>query len=191
MERLLEKVSFDINKGDHLIFTGDLIAKGPKSSEVVDLARKHEASCVRGNNEDRVLLTRRELKAAEHTKAGLKERTTGNATPDTEDEEVLEEDNSKERSLARQLTDEQAEWLEACPVILKVGNVKDMGEVVVVHGGLVPGVQLENQDPSLVMTMRTVDLATHVPSASSKGISWTKVSCSNSKKFGFSKSGRD
>lgn len=151
-----------------MIFTGDLIAKGPKSTGVVDLARKHYASCVRGNHEDRVLLIRRDMKAA----ASINKRSA-DIEPDQADDDI--EPNHKERILARELSDEQAEWLDTCPVILKVGSIKGMGEVVVVHGGLVPGVELESQDPSAVMSMRTIDLLSHVPSASSKGVSWTKV----------------
>lgn len=82
---------------------------------------------------------------------------------------------SQARNLARQLTDEQAEWLNACPVILKVGQIPKMGEVVVVHAGLVPGVEIEKQDPVSVMNMHSIDLETHVPSASRKGVKWTKV----------------
>jgi hypothetical protein len=50
-----------------------------------------------------------------------------------------------------------------------------MGPVVVVHAGLVPDVELEKQDPSSVMTMRTIDLETHVPSPKKKGMNWAKV----------------
>lgn len=168
VEQLLRKVSFDRRKGDHLIFTGDLIAKGPKSVEVVQLARKHHASCVRGNNEDRVLLVRRELKAATEDRALDRIDSSG--------EDSSTRLYSKERELARQLSDEDAEWLDACPVILKVGQIPEMGDVVVVHGGLVPGVSLERQDPSAAMVMRTIDLDTHVPSSSSNGMNWAKVS---------------
>ncbi|PGH09971.1 protein phosphatase [Blastomyces parvus] len=169
LETLLQKVNFDPKNRDHLIFTGDLIAKGPKSTGVVDLARKYRASCVRGNHEDRVLLTRRDIKAAGPARY---EHPSDNE-PDQGDDDV--EPGIKERTLARELNDEQAGWLSKCPVILKVGSIKGMGEVVVVHGGLVPGVELENQDPSTVMSMRTIDLSSHVPSASSKGVSWTKL----------------
>ncbi|KAJ6110222.1 Molybdenum cofactor biosynthesis MoeB [Penicillium sp. IBT 16267x] len=162
--KLLDKVSFSKEDGDHLIFTGDLINKGPDSAGVVDLARQHSASCVRGNHEDRVLLLRHE---------------TSSSGAMTEEEEVQSQIYSsrelKERALARSLTDEQAEWLETCPVILDVGFVQGMGQVVVVHAGLVPGVEFEKQDPSSVMTMRTIDLDTHVPSASHDGLNWAKM----------------
>ncbi|KAK2799719.1 hypothetical protein FQN50_008367 [Emmonsiellopsis sp. PD_5] len=171
LQQLLEKASFNSRKGDHLIFTGDLIAKGPKSVEVVELAQKHGASCVRGNNEDRVLLTRRELRTS--TSPRNRERSSADKEPDQRDDDV--QPDYKERILADSLSDEQAEWLDTCPVMLKVGSITGMGDVVVVHGGLVPGVELERQDPSVVMSMRSIDLLTHVPSSSSKGMSWTKL----------------
>ncbi|KAJ5948822.1 Molybdenum cofactor biosynthesis MoeB [Penicillium verhagenii] len=161
---LLDKVSFSKANGDHLIFAGDLINKGPDSGGVVDLAREHSASCVRGNHEDRVLLLRREVVSA-------------NAMTEAEEvqSQIFSEKGLKERALARLLTDEQAQWLETCPVILDVGYVQGMGQVAVVHAGLVPGVDLEKQDPSTVMTMRTIDLDTHVPSASHDGLNWAKL----------------
>jgi hypothetical protein len=61
-------------------------------------------------------------------------------------------------------------------VILRVGPIEGMGEVVVVHAGLVPGVDLENQDPSAAMNMRTLDPETRVPSSSASGTHWAEVS---------------
>ena len=40
-----------------------------------------------------------------------------------------------------------------------------MSHTVIVHGGLVPGLALEKQDPNSVMNMRSIDLRSHVPSA--------------------------
>jgi 3',5'-cyclic AMP phosphodiesterase CpdA len=164
VEELLEKVSFKPNSGDHLILTGDLINKGPDTTGVVDLVRRYSASCVRGNHEDRILLVRRELV-----------KTNTLATPEDDEESYLSSREVRERALARSLSDEQAKWLSSCPVILDVGPVPGIGQVVVVHAGLVPGVELEKQDPSSVMTMRTIDLDTHVPSPKKKGMNWAKV----------------
>ena len=148
MDKLLKKVAFNRHSHDHLIFTGDMINKGPASLEVVDFARTNSASCVRGNHEDRILLVRRAMIATgefEERTASPGDTTGGKAyTP--------------VQLLARQLNNEQAEWLEKCPVILNVGQVREMGHVVVVHGGLVPGIENEGQDPLSVMTMRTIDL---------------------------------
>jgi len=160
VESLLDKVSFNTTR-DHLVFTGDLIQKGPDSLGVVDLAREYNASCVRGNHEDRVLTLRHDM-------------LESNTTDDSFDIARLQDAKSRELSL--QLSTDQAEWLGACPVILNVGQITNMGQVVVVHGGLVPGVDLDRQDPYSVMNMRTVDLETHVPnSARDKGVKWTKV----------------
>lgn len=50
-----------------------------------------------------------------------------------------------------------------------------IGLVHVVHAGLVAGVPLANQDPVGVMSMRTVDLQTYVPSSGLNGVRWWKV----------------
>jgi hypothetical protein len=177
VEQLLEKVSFDSAKGDHLIFTGNLVSDSFKSASVVDIAQKHYASCVRGTNEDRVLLVRRQVSTSNMVPlAGPTESPKGGKGIDHMDQESFSQGDYKERALAAELDAEQANWLESCPVILRVGQIKGMGEVVVVHGGLVPGVELAAQDPSSVMNMRTIDLKTHVPSASEEGMPWVKVS---------------
>ncbi|OQE21503.1 hypothetical protein PENFLA_c014G04659 [Penicillium flavigenum] len=162
--QLLEKAAFNQEGGDHLIFVGDMINKGPDSTGVVDLARQHSASSVRGNHEDRILLLRQEM---------VKTNTLAN--PDAEKGSGFSSKELGERALARSLSDEQAQWLENCPVILNVGQVPGMGQVVVVHAGLIPGIELEKQDPSSVMTMRTIDLDTHVPSPKKNGMNWAKM----------------
>ncbi|KAJ6164509.1 Ser/Thr protein phosphatase family [Penicillium chermesinum] len=161
---LLDQVEFSAKEGDHLIFTGDIINKGPDSSGVVDLAREKSASCVRGNHEDRILLLRHEM-----------ERTKALDGPQKGDKQIYSSKQLRERELARSLSKKQVEWLEQCPVILNIGRIPTMGQVVVVHGGLVPGLELEEQDPASVMTMRTIDVDTHLPSPESNGLSWAKM----------------
>ncbi|KAL1991760.1 hypothetical protein VTN49DRAFT_5068 [Thermomyces lanuginosus] len=167
LEALLDTISFDRNAGDHLVLTGDMIAKGPDSRGVVDLARSLHASCVRGNHEDRVLLFRRQQQ--QHAKIH------GADSPYELPEKAVTPQDKAAQQLARELSDEQASWLEGCPAILRVGSIKGMGEVVVAHAGLVPGVALEHQDPVSVMTMRSIDVETHVPSAKEDGLAWTKL----------------
>ncbi|KAL9130152.1 MAG: hypothetical protein Q9217_001587 [Psora testacea] len=192
---LLAELQYEA-RTDHLIFTGDMISKGPSSPAVVDLAISAHASCVRGNHEDRVLLTYRDLSA--HSSSSSKKKTPPPAPGIPEDasvpeeqadgEEKLEGDASSEpdhelfsrldwvdQHLARQLNKRQIEYLSQCPVILDIGQIAGMGDVHVVHAGLVPGVRLERQDPIGVMHMRTVDLDTHVPSSSGKGTAWFKA----------------
>jgi hypothetical protein len=69
---LIDKINYDPLK-DHLIFVGDLVAKGPKSIEVVRLIRSLEASCVRGNHDDKVLRWKGLLDSVESQKIVLDE----------------------------------------------------------------------------------------------------------------------
>lgn len=163
--KLLEKVKFSREDGDHIIFTGDLINKGPDSGGVVDLAREIGASSVRGNHEDRILLQRQDIETTNKT----------NATESKDDADFFSSKEIDERLLARSFSKEQINWLNSWPVILEIGQVPKMGQVVVVHGGLVPGVDLEKQDPFTVMTMRSIDKSTHVPSSDGNGVKWDKV----------------
>ena len=64
--------------------------------------------------------------------------------------------NYKDRALVEALGEKRIKWLKECPVILRVGKLGNMGEVVVVHAGLAPGVKLEKQDPLMVMNMGTL-----------------------------------
>ncbi|KAJ8069211.1 hypothetical protein OCU04_002877 [Sclerotinia nivalis] len=171
---LLAKVNFD-EKHDHLILAGDMISKGPDSPGVVDLAMKLGASAVRGNHEDRIILAHADM-VAQHKEAEM------DAPGPSEDPEKvidgLEEvsfshGDYKDRALVRELGEERIKWLKKCPVILRVGHLEGMEEVVVVHAGLAPGVELERQDPSMVMNMRTI--IDGIPSDERDGKHWNKV----------------
>lgn len=141
VDQLLGKIS--LTRRDHLIFTGDMINKGPQSGKVVDLARRLGASCVRGNHEDRILLIRSDL------------QFRGVLNSESVNEYDLPAYDRDDRQLASSLTDDQAAWLQECPVILKVGQIRDMGELIVVHDGLHPAVPLDEQELTSVMSMRT------------------------------------
>ncbi|KAL9112766.1 MAG: hypothetical protein Q9227_003069 [Pyrenula ochraceoflavens] len=172
---LLEVVSFDPSR-DHLIFVGDLITKGPDSPGVVDLAQKFGASCVRGNHEDRILLVQRELVSPLlHSPANGMGEDAENAT-DAMDEPSYAGSSGGDKQLAQSLSQKQLDYLQACPVILRVGRIVPHTEIVVVHAGLVPGIPFENQDPISAMSMRTIDLETHVPSKRRKaGVKWSRL----------------
>jgi hypothetical protein len=163
LQALLKKVQFDSRK-DHLVTTGDMIAKGPDSLGTVDLLREIGASCVRGNHEDRILLLVRALNSTRLRQNGGIARHSA----------ALEKSSNQlakwpDELLSVRLNADQIEYLQSCPVILKVGHIDALhGDVVVVHAGLVPGVPLNDQDPSSVMTMRTIDLHSHVPSKDGK-----------------------
>ncbi|PQE33531.1 ser thr phosphatase family protein [Rutstroemia sp. NJR-2017a WRK4] len=171
---LLAKVDFN-EKHDHLILAGDMISKGPNSAGVVDLAMRLGASGVRGNHEDRIILAHADM-VQEHMETSM------DAPGPSEDPEKkvdgLEEvsfshGDYKDRALVRELGEKRIKWLKKCPVILRVGHLEGMEEVVVVHAGLAPGVELEKQDPTMVMNMRTI--VDGVPSEGREGTAWTKV----------------
>lgn len=170
---LLDKVHFD-KDSDHLILAGDLIAKGPDSPGVVDLAMSLGATAVRGNHEDRIILAHTDM-ISEHV---MLDQPGPSEEREKEDDSLEEESFShgdyKDRALAKLLGKERIQWLKQCPVILRVGKLGDMGEVVVVHAGLAPGVKLEQQDPSMVMNMRTIS-ENGVPSAKHLGEAWINV----------------
>jgi hypothetical protein len=53
LEQLLDRTRF--SSGDRLVFVGDLIARGPDSLGVLDVARRTGAVIVRGNHEQKLL----------------------------------------------------------------------------------------------------------------------------------------
>ena len=150
-----------------------------------------KASCVRGNHEDRVLLAYRDMYSHRLTEEQKEIRKSKTPTPPApgmpenmrqNDDEVpnlvdesFEHGNAVDRELAENLTKRQVDWMARCPVILDIGRIDGLGDVHVVHAGLIPGVRLEKQDPMGVMHMRTIDLETHVPSSSAQGMPWFKV----------------
>lgn len=85
----------------------------------------------------------------------------------------------KERLLARQFSPEQISYLQSCPVVLRIPLPKRLqgtaGEYVVAHAGLVPGVDMDRQDPFQVMNMRTIDLVSRVPSELSIFEPWETI----------------
>ena len=140
LNKLLDDTKFDEAK-DHVVAAGDMISKGPDSPGVVSRLMEIKASAVRGNHEDRVLLAYDEAEA----RNGVAEKL---------DDEVMQDRKNEIGDLgtARNLTEEQRSWLSELPVILTA----DPLPITIVHAGLVPGVELEHQDPWAVMNMRTL-----------------------------------
>lgn len=182
LEDLLDKLGFDNEMGDHLVFTGDLVNKGPDSAGVVDLAMKLGAHSVRGNHEDRVLLTHAAMNA--HTSNTAAAGSVDLATKVLEKFEIGEQDETKDyrtvkeqylageaalskgdkidRETVKSLSPDQIKWLSKLPLILRIGavpvgsNNPTFEDLVVCHAGLVPNVALKDQDPWAVMNMRTI-----------------------------------
>lgn len=182
--KLLDKVGFD-QANDHLILTGDMVSKGPDSPGVVDLMMKVGASSVRGNHEDKVLLAHQNMMKGADVYRAPAWLSLKPSEEEEDDEryttipyagESAESDRYKLKVLAKQFTAEQLSWLEQCPAILRVGDIEGIGELLVVHAGILPGVKLEHQDPWDVMNMRSIDLHHWIPNDGRDGPNWSRVS---------------
>ncbi|KAI0883991.1 Metallo-dependent phosphatase [Annulohypoxylon maeteangense] len=171
LDALLAKVKYNGARGDRVVFTGDMVNKGPDSSGVINRAIEIDAFGVRGNHEDRVLRAWKKLHRGgggggkkggkKHVKAEDEDKdegdSSGEETKEEEEDGKITKSSARDRSTAATLTPAQVTWLAKLPVILRVGVVSPhYGDVIVVHAGLVPGIPLEEQDPWAVMNMRTL-----------------------------------
>jgi hypothetical protein len=141
LEELLHEVGYAAT--DALVFTGDLVAKGPDSQGVVQLAREKGAVSVLGNHDAHVLKIGRGGQGKRH-----------------------------HEQVARSLTDADWRYLEAMPLVCELKGLfpgllraqepsratpSEALNAVVVHGGLVPGVPFDAQDRDTVINMRSFD----------------------------------
>ncbi|RUS18758.1 Metallo-dependent phosphatase-like protein [Endogone sp. FLAS-F59071] len=170
LNALLVKVQFDPTS-DHLIFAGDLLAKGPKSIEVLRRVKELGASCVRGNHDDKVIRWKGyQLQLQmEHRDKEAEEYVDPKEMP----EEFRESNMSEHRLLARALTFSDYAFLLSCPLILEIPEFNSL----VVHAGLDPSIpsrEIKTQDPQKVMYMRNI--YKDVPRAGTKrGKHWAKI----------------
>lgn len=144
------------------------------------------ASGVRGNHEDRIVLAHASMNAqqeeVEEDGVGSDEEPDETSEDEDEDENLGKDEvkiksaAKKDRKLVKKLGEKRIKWLKKLPVILRVGFLGEMGEVVVVHAGLEPGVELQKQDIEMVMNMRTIG-DDGVPSEEHDGKGWMKVCC--------------
>ncbi|MGB0680441.1 MAG: metallophosphoesterase family protein [Polyangiales bacterium] len=142
--RLLDVLAFDA-AADNLVFVGDLVAKGPDSQGVVALARALGALAVCGNHEDWLLRWQRAIVA-------------GTPPP------VLGPDH---RAVADSLQAHDWAWLSALPLSLALEP-----ELVVVHGGLRPGVAIAAQRPVDLLRGRSLTAAGEVSPNLHAGSPW-------------------
>ncbi|KAF3061006.1 hypothetical protein GL218_02858 [Daldinia childiae] len=169
LDALLSKVGYSSARGDTVVFTGDMVNKGPNSGGVVDRAVEIGAYSVRGNHEDRVLRAWAEMQADANTDTDtdteIDEEAEAEGDAEAEGKKKKKKHGHKhkhkgkkeDRRTAKSLTSAQRSWLAARPVILRIGTISPYyGDMVVVHGGLVPDIALEKQDPQVVMNIRTI-----------------------------------
>jgi hypothetical protein len=136
---LLERVKFDT--GDRLVFVGDVLARGPDSIAVLDIVRRTGAVLVRGNHEERLL---RSYEVPEHP-LGWQGARSEPKKPQKPLGRIHAEVKARMRAIDWSL-------LEASPLYV---DLPEHG-VRVVHAGVVPGVPIEKQKRSTLLTIRTL-----------------------------------
>lgn len=121
---------------DRLVLVGDLVARGPDSRAVVDLARANGAMAVRGNHDEKVLSWWR---------ASIRH------DPETADRMVKLSD--RHRAVVKQLDDSHFRWLDALPLMLAFPE----HNVLVVHAGVDPSRPPIESDEDILLTVRSID----------------------------------
>mgnify|MGYP005995030269 CR=1 FL=1 len=123
LQHLIKSSSYRPEK-DSLIFIGDMVGEGPASAQVVQFAMDHDAECIRGPVEDKIV-----------------------SWYLTEDENTLT--NAHEREIAKNLKDDQLQYLLACSldVELQEHNTR------IIHSGLNPQGDLHNQREELLLKL--------------------------------------
>jgi hypothetical protein len=153
LEVLLDECSW--SPGQRLVFVGDLVAKGPDSRGVLELARSRGALAVLGNHDAHVLRVRDILSG---------KLPPGDRAPKPEHVAVVEA-----------FTPEDFAFLEALPHMLRLGAEQPGGaETIAVHAGLVPGVPLDRQQPEHLMNLRSFEVD-GTPTKKLKGRPWAQV----------------
>ncbi|CDK29125.1 unnamed protein product [Kuraishia capsulata CBS 1993] len=156
LTKLLDKVQYDGGKEDEVILLGDFVAKGKDSIGVLDWAIMHNSGCVLGNHELSVLERYAQFHGVSPPNFGLDTRVSTQLF-----------DLDEEMRIAKRLRPEHVSFLASCPVINQLGPVPHMNKKqthylanplngVAVHGGLIWNMTLENQDPDVVTTVRSL-----------------------------------
>jgi diadenosine tetraphosphatase ApaH/serine/threonine PP2A family protein phosphatase len=136
LRRLL--TACDFREGDRLVLAGDLVAKGPDSQGVVQLAREAGARAVLGNHDDHVLRARAVAR--------------GDVPPPAKGV------RAEHQLVADALQPADWKFLEELPLFLRLGAEQPGdADTIVLHAGAVPGVAIEHQRREHLITMRSID----------------------------------
>ncbi len=127
LRRLLDKAK--VAEGAEVVLVGDLVNKGPDSLGVVQFARINGIRAVLGNHDDYLLRC-----IAARKRGESKDFAEG------------------VRKLAKRIDDEDADWLAALPLYLRLPQHR----AIVVHAGVVPGVPLDQQSRETLLTVRSI-----------------------------------
>lgn len=127
LRALLDRVDYRAD-ADQLVLVGDLVNKGPKSVEVVRFVRESGALCVRGNHDDAAL------------SAFYTWRASGGDIVAV----------ASKYAYVAQFSPDDVAFLEQLPFTVSI----PAHNAVIVHAGIVPGVDLSAQRPVDLYKMR-------------------------------------
>eukprot|EP00737_Agarophyton_chilense_P001370 gb/GEZJ01001539.1/.p1 GENE.gb/GEZJ01001539.1/~~gb/GEZJ01001539.1/.p1 ORF type:complete len:436 (-),score=60.49 gb/GEZJ01001539.1/:588-1895(-) len=138
----------DYAPGDQVIFLGDLVAKGPDSAAVVQLAREIGARTVRGNHDYEL------IRFCAARRRGL--------------DPVVSPEHAR---IAATLSHQDYNFLCDAPWFIECAPWKHL----FVHAGFIPRVKLTQQNPRLMMNMRSVLPDGTVTAKSVAGCEWARL----------------
>ena len=147
LKLLISKASNDYNEGKQfasVILVGDLCNKGPFSSEVIRFVREQPYMySIRGNHDNAALEA-----ALGDTDRLVKERY----------------------AWVKDLSDKDVEWMANLPYTIRIPrdmiSPQSKRDVLVVHAGLIPNVEMDEQDIKTMVTVRNLTLTQHHDSSS-------------------------
>ncbi len=169
LNELIDKALPDYNEStDMILFVGDLVAKGPSSLEVCDRVRQLGGHSVLGNHDQHVLKC-----AEEQGRLNQLKQSKPNSTIDYQflshlpcPEPVMPK--LEQYALASKLSLDQLEFLSTLPLTITI----PFYNLVIVHAGLRPHVQLNDQDSSDLLRMRDILEDGSTSDKSGKGQPW-------------------
>ena len=129
LSELLDRAA--LASGDQVVFTGDLLSRGPKPHQVLELYRAVGGRAPVGNHEQRLLDARRA-------------RAQGEKGPRL---------GASHKTIVDELSDADWALLEAMPLFVDVPE----HAIVVAHAGIDPSLPLTKQDPWVVTHVRSID----------------------------------
>lgn len=138
---------------DRVILVGDLVAKGPDSQGVVQLARERGIEAVMGNHDAKVL------------------DIGPSRDPHGQPAESPALPPGSHARVARQLGAGDWAYLQAMPLYLPVPEL----QVIVVHAGLVPGLPVYRQPRKMLLNMRSITAEGEPSKRIEAGVPWASV----------------
>eukprot|EP01084_Bolivina_argentea_P119591 212028_1 len=129
LEELLEKI-YQNSTNTTVVLVGDLVNKGPKSAETIQLVRSKGLYCVRGNHDQHVLDARNRCGRFEGVKA-LPEALSW---------------------IDDRLDEADVSFLSELPYTISI----PLFNAIVVHAGIVPGLSLSLQSHQAMISMRNL-----------------------------------